>query len=158
VPKEPYPQRKRTRLDSEAYADVNAICSVTVCTLAHVPAFRDSVLAAACVDMLVAHAKKADVRLHAFCLMPDHLHLLISPSEQMSIIDFVRDIKNLSTRISWQHGFSGKIWQHGFYDHFLRRDEHVELAAQYILGNPVKAGIVREWMEYPFCRSLAYDT
>ena len=152
-----YPQRKRTRLDPALYADVSAVCSVTVCSLDRASVFQHGPLAAGCIDLLVSRARNRDIRLHAYCLMPDHLHLLIGPSEQESIVDFVRAFKGVSTRMSWRHGFNGRIWQPGFYDHFLRRDEDIEVAARYILGNPVRKGLVRDWHEYPYCGSLVYD-
>ena len=155
--KELYPQRKRTRLEQSLYADVSSICSVTICTRSRAPVFQHRAFAAGCIDLLVSHAKNGEVRLHAYCLMPDHLHLLISPSEQESIIDFVREFKAISTRMSWQHGFNGTIWQQGFHDHFLRRDEDVELAERYILGNPVRKGMVQNRHAYPYCGSPVYD-
>lgn len=97
------------------------------------------------------------VRLYAYCLMTDHLHLLVSPAEGHSIIDFVREFKGVSTRMSWDHGLRGKIWQQGFFDHFLRRDEDLEVAVRYVLGNPVREGTVPDWHEYPYCGSLEYD-
>jgi hypothetical protein len=88
--------------------------------------------------------------------MPDHLHLLINPSQETSIVDFVRDFKGRSTRLAWQHGHRGKIWQARFYDHFLRKDEDIETVVHYILNNPVRAEIVSDWRAYPFCGSRWY--
>jgi len=89
--------------------------------------------------------------------MPDHVHLLISASERESIIEFVREIKSLSTKMAWQHGYSGTIWQRSFYDHFLRKDEDCKMVANYIVHNPVRAGIVQHWQNYPFSGSLVYE-
>jgi len=89
--------------------------------------------------------------------MPDHVHLLISASERESIIEFVGEIKSLSTKMAWQHGYSGTIWQRSFYDHFLRKDEDCKMVANYIVHNPVRAGIVEHWQNYPFSGSLVYE-
>lgn len=136
---------------------MSAICSLTICTLHRAPLFQDRAFAADCIDLLISRAKDVEIRLHAYCLMPDHLHLLISPSERKSIIDFVREFKSLSTRMSWPQGFKGKIWQEGFYDHFLRCEESVEVTARYIVDNPIRKGIVQEGEVYPHCGSLEYD-
>ncbi len=89
--------------------------------------------------------------------MPDHIHLLISPSPQVSLVDFVRAFKGRSTRLAWQYGYPGKIWQRSFYDHFLRKEEDVHRVVDYILNNPVRQGIVDDWQEYPFSGSLVYN-
>ena len=46
------------------------------------------------------------------------------------------------TRLAWQHGHPGALWQRRFYDHFLRSEESVEATARYILSNPVRQGLV----------------
>jgi len=154
---QPLPQRKRTRLRPEAYAEPGAVCSITIATRQRAPVFSNPDFAHACVDLIGAIATDTGVAVHAYALMPDHAHLLLSPSPSSSIVDFVREFKGKSTRLSWQHGCSGALWQQGFYDHFLRNDEEVRRVAAYILGNPVRKGLAAEWREYPFCGSLAYD-
>jgi putative transposase len=152
-----YPQRKKIRLGRGAYFSPAAICSVTVSTLNRAPAFRELPFTGACRAALRSRAEKTGVALHAYCFMPDHLHLLISPSGETSIVDFIRDFKSMSTRIGWQLGQQGKLWQPRFYDHFLRQDEDLERAVSYVLNNPVRAGIVDDWRAYPFSGSLVYD-
>ena len=89
--------------------------------------------------------------------MPDHVHLLMSPSSTASIVDFVRDFKSRSTRLAWQYGYKGAIWQTSYHDRFLRKDDDVQVAVEYILNNPVRRGIVAEWRQYPFCGSLVCE-
>jgi len=89
--------------------------------------------------------------------MPDHVHLLISASDKKGIVEFVRETKSLSTKMAWQHDYNGTIWQRSFYDHFLRKDEDCRIVANYIIRNPVRAGIVEHWKDYPFCGSLVYE-
>ncbi len=106
---------------------------------------------------VVEQARSSGVSLYAYCLMPDHLHLLASPSGGTSLVSFVQAIKSKSTRLAWQHGYSGVIWQQRFYDHFLRQDEDIRQAATYILNNPVRKGIVGDRRDYPYCGSLVYE-
>ena len=112
--------------------------------------FRDAATTSACVETLISRAAADDVTLHAFCFMPDHLHLLVSPSASVSIVEFIRRFKSLSTRLQWERGRHGLLWQQGFYDRFLRRDDDVHEAIEYILNNPVRAGIVPEAGAYRF--------
>ncbi len=51
--------------------------------------------------------------------------------------------------LSW-----GKVWQPGFYDRALRRNEDLYSAAHYVLANPVRAGLVEHYSEYPLSYSV----
>jgi REP element-mobilizing transposase RayT len=104
LPKGPYPRRKRIRLDAALYAETAAVASITLCSLNRTPVFRDTDFAEACTALLWTRVEALKVGLHAYCFMPDHLHLLINPSEETSIVDFVRDFKGRSTTLAWQHG------------------------------------------------------
>ncbi|MEW6557423.1 MAG: hypothetical protein AB1349_08725 [Elusimicrobiota bacterium] len=50
-----------------------------------------------------------------------------------------------------------KIWQESFYDHFLRKEETLEMVSLYILNNPVRKGIVDRWDRYPYSWSNYYQ-
>jgi REP element-mobilizing transposase RayT len=86
--------------------------------------------------------------------MPDHVHLVLSPSEDCSIVTFVGQYKNLVLRSSWKHGVTGSFWQPGFWDHFLRADEELMAAVEYVLANPVRAGLVDYWRRYGYSGSF----
>ena len=65
--------------------------------------------------------------------------------------------KNLAQRALWNLGLHGRMWQAGFYDHFLRADEQVERVVLYVLDNPVRAGLVQSRDDYRFSGSLVFD-
>src|SRR5437867_114678 len=108
------PKRKHIRLHLDVYADAAAICSVTIGTELRIRAFDNTALATACVALLVGLSREAQAPLYAYCFMPDHLHLLLSPAEGGSVFDFVGSFKSLSTRLAWQYDLSGKLWQRRF--------------------------------------------
>jgi REP element-mobilizing transposase RayT len=66
----------------------------------------------------------------------------------MDLVEFVRRFKGRSTRVFWQHGGKGKLWQRGFYDHILRAEEGLPEVARYILANPVRAGLAQDFRTY----------
>ncbi len=152
-----YPQRKKIRLDSAIYSEQAAICSITIALLNRTPLFTDHAFTHDSISLLRLEAETTGVAVHAYCFMPDHLHLLLSPSPQVSLIDFLRALKGRSTRMAWQYGYQGKIWQRSFYDHFLRKGEDVHRVVEYILNNPVRQEMVNDWQEYPFSGSLVYN-
>ncbi len=95
---------------------------------------------------------------YAYCFMPDHVHLLLSPAENgRDPIAFVQGYKSRSTHIYWGEGGTGKLWQRSFYDHILRKHEDVKKIARYIFGNPVRKGLVEDYRSYPFSGSLVFN-
>ncbi|MGY4706233.1 REP-associated tyrosine transposase [Candidatus Bipolaricaulota sp. J31] len=97
------------------------------------------------------------MRIYAYCFMPDHLHLLLSPGGKTDIIEFIRRFKGASTRCFWKYGGTGKLWQRGFYDHILRKEEDLMEVTEYILNNPVRAGLVETRRDYPYAGSFVFD-
>jgi REP element-mobilizing transposase RayT len=51
----------------------------------------------------------------------------------------------------------GIRWQKDFYDHILRRDEDLIRHVRYILANPIRAGLVTDWRQYPYRGSTIFD-
>jgi putative transposase len=95
----------------------------------------------------VAYSRSANI--HAYCLMPDHLHALVAVAPNESLEDFVKVFKQVS-------GFrvkrlTGKpVWQTSYYDRILRREEAVVDVAAYIWDNPVKVGLADSPADYPW--------
>lgn len=85
------------------------------------------------------------VRNLCFVVMPDHLHWLFTLGERRDLSAVVRMAKNNSAR-----SLGGSIWQPGFHDRAIRREEDVLPAARYIVANPLRAGLVRKIGDYPF--------
>ena len=76
--------------------------------------------------------------------MPDHLHMLVGILGDSSLCKLIRDFKRIATR-------KGKIeWQRSFFDHRLRHDESETEKFEYILQNPMRAGLIREGGEWPY--------
>ena len=149
--------RKRIRLDASVYAEPGRLCSVTIAVKTRRPVFATHTVAEPAVEVLKYLADRHQVPIHAFCIMPDHVHLLLEPSESCDIITFVGQFKNLAQRAAWKQGIHGAFWQLSFWDHFLRADEAVAVVAAYILENPVRAGLVQTAHDYPFSGSMTMD-
>ena len=90
----------------------------------------------------------------AWVLMPDHLHWLIA-LQQGSLSGLMRRIKGRSAkRVNALSGRQGKLWQDGFHDRALRREEDILPAARYIVANPLRAGLVNRVGDYPLWDSV----
>jgi len=123
--------------------------SLSLVTRGRALAFAERDVVDATLDCLGRSCARYAFFLHAYCFMPDHLHLLISGDDGAPLRDFVRHFKQLSGyRYKLQHG--SPLWQISYYDHVLRKDEDLMVAARYIWDNAVRAGFVQDRSEYPF--------
>src|SRR5262245_9001549 len=104
-------------------------------------------------------AASKDFAVPAYCFMPDHLHLLVEGlSPDADLRAFVRILKQ-RTSFTWKRltKTDVELWQRGYYDHVLRKDEDTHVVARYILGNPVRAGLVEIPAAYAFSGSFTLD-
>lgn len=153
----PFPHRKRIRLDHVLYAERGRIISLTIATRNRRRIFDHGGCALECLDVLQKTANNHRFNVLVYCLMPDHLHLLINNEHGNDLISFMRQFKSWSTRVAWKHGWHGQLWQRSYYDHVLREHEDIVGHVRYILGNPVRHNIVELWSEYPWSGSFTYD-
>jgi putative transposase len=87
----------------------------------------------------------------AWCIMPNHVHVLIRLAEGQSLADTVRSWKGASSieinRILQQ---KGPLWQRDYYDRYVRDLEHLHDCIAYIRNNPVKAGWCDKPEDWPY--------
>jgi putative transposase len=146
--------KKKLRLPADAYAETAAICSINLCVKDRARVFSDKRVATAFVNVLMEHAARTAVTVYAYCVMPDHVHLVLSPSASCDLVKFVGQVKSLALRSAWGLGVVGTFWQKSFWDHFLRVDEALPAAIAYVLENPVRARLVARWDDYEFSGSI----
>ncbi|MFC0016767.1 REP-associated tyrosine transposase [Roseibacillus persicicus] len=95
-------------------------------------------------------------RLIAWCIMPNHAHVLIKQGEECKLGDIVRRWKGSSSRkINLALKREGSLWGKDYFDRVIRDDEHFWNAVSYIHRNPVRAGLVTEAADWPYS-SLGY--
>ena len=121
------------------------------------PVFASPAVAAAAGNVRRRHAAVADVPVDAWCVMPDHVHLILGAAPSCDIVTFVGQFKNLAPREAWRLGVKGAFWQTSFWDHFLRGDERLAHAIEYVLNNPVRSGLVERWCDYRFSGSIVFE-
>jgi len=148
---------QRIRLDRAVYADPSTICSVTIAVKNRRPVFSDPRVATATVETLRDRASKTGVPIYGYCVMPDHVHLVLGSSPTCDIVTFVGQFKNLSQRQAWSLVVKCAFWQTSFWDHALRKDEDPRRAVAYVLENPVRKGLSRDVSDYPFAGSWVFE-
>jgi len=85
--------------------------------------------------------------------MPDHVHLVLTPlydgSAFVSVAEIMQGIKSASAhKINRALNRSGQVWQRESFDRVLRREESIYAKVEYMIQNPVRAGLVKTAMEY----------
>lgn len=146
-------RRKSIRLARELYRQGCAF-SLTVTTHNRFAWFElHPELAESIQGLLVETARQRRTELFAWCIMPDHLHVLLQDADA---VEFVRLLKGRSVPFARRLGHSRRLWQRSFFDHALRREESVEHVARYIFENPVRAGLVEQAANYPWSGSLVW--
>jgi putative transposase len=148
-PKLLFPKRKNIRLPRQQYEIPSQIFSITICTYNRRPLFENNEYAGLTFNTLRSGPFGKQTELYAACLMPDHIHLLLSPVEE-NLIDSVNRWKSYTANLLLKKGLTGSCWQRGFYDHALRKEEDIRATAEYIVNNPLRAGIVGPGHDYPF--------
>ena len=99
--------------------------------------------------------------LHGIVVMPDHVHLILTPlsdesGETFRLDKIMQGIKGVSARRVnlLLHG-EGSLWLGESFDHMLRTDESAEAKVEYIVQNPVRKGLVKTPAEYPWLWRLS---
>ena len=151
-------RRKPIRLPESIYATQGIVFSITIGTSPRMPIFEDTRLGLACVERLRYLRVASGILVYAYCLMPDHVHLLIGASDRVSVTTFVQRWKSLCYQEWRRHGGAPRSpWQRSFWDHGLRMEESLLSTARYIVHNPVRAGLVGQFHEYPLCGSMEWQ-
>ena len=90
-------------------------------------------------------------RLHAWTIMPNHVHVLLSPLPEWPLGIIVGSWKRFSAREANKRlGRTGAFWQVDYWDRFIRNGTHFSAALSYVDLNPVKAGLVAEASLWPW--------
>jgi putative transposase len=128
----------------EAWLDAGMGC----CALAHPEVARY-------VQNAFLHFHDERYRLHAWCIMPNHVHALIEPL--ISLARIVQGWKSFTARWILQRNdelalgipATNQLWMRDYWDRYIRDSAHYENAVQYIHENPVKAGLCQgseDWL------------
>lgn len=115
------------------------------------PLFSDWRCAQAAAAQVASPSSWPSAELLCWVLMPDHWHGLVRLLEGGELSATMRQAKGTMARaVNRARGRGGLVWEPGYYDRALRREQDVLPAARYIIGNPIRAGLVRRAGSYPY--------
>jgi putative transposase len=130
-------------LSKGRFSQSGQIYHVTICAAGRSPVFIDFYLARLVIQQMRLLHQSERVESIAFVVMPDHLHWLFQLSDTVCLSKLIKDFKGRTARLINQRlKKQGNLWQVGFHDHALRKDEELRKVACYIVANPLRANLV----------------
>ncbi len=101
-------------------------------------------------DLLAAAAHKANTQVWAYCLMPNHVHLILVPTHEDGLRAALADTHRRYTRhINARNNWTGHLWQ-GRFGAVAMDEAHLLHAVRYVSLNPVRAGLVAKAEDWPW--------
>ena len=104
------------------------------------------------VTTIFGYRERGRFLLHAFAVMPEHLHVVLTPGNGQTVERCVQCIKG-GFSFSIRKQFTGDVWQVGFHEHRIRDGEDFRRQVEYVAGNPER----RRLMDHPFVHTNYLD-
>jgi len=113
--------------------------------------FTDWECALGAVKILTEEGLWRNSKLLCWVLMPDHWHGLVQLADEESLSKLVQRVKAVSAKnINIVRSSSDSVWLKCFFDRGLRAEEDIRSVAEYIIANPIRAGLVDDIGMYAF--------
>lgn len=142
------------RLRKGRHSEQGLIYLVTTVTRGRRPIFSDWVTGHACAVAIHAFPRFAPVTSLAWVIMSDHLHWLFRLDDRTLDETMCRFKANLARQVNISRGETGMVWQAGYHDRGIRREQDLRAVARYVIANPVRAGLCERVGDYPFWNAI----
>jgi putative transposase len=107
-------------------------------------------------NLLGECAAKADTKVWAYCLMPNHVHVVLKPSDEDGLRRTFAELHRRYTRyVNFKHGWTGHLWQ-GRFGSVAMDETHLLNAVRYVSQNPVRARLVARAQDWPWSSVRAH--
>jgi len=107
-------------------------------------------------DLVSASCRARGVACLAWCLMPNHVHLILRPADADGLRGALAEAHRLySRRVNFAHGWTGYLWQ-GRFASYPMDDAHLLTAVRYVELNPVRAKLARRAEDWPWSSARAH--
>jgi putative transposase len=108
------------------------------------------------IDLMAEWCRKCQVQIWAWCLMPNHVHLIAVPETENGLARAIGEAhRRYTRRINFRENWKGHLWQERFAS-FPMDETYLLAAARYVEMNPVAAHIVKQPEEYRWSSAQAH--
>ena len=137
------------RLRAGRHSEIGRVYLLTAVTHERQPIFKDWRMGRLAVHEFRRTQETGNATALAWVVMPDHIHWLVE-LHNGDLPKLMQVTKSRCARlINQQRGFSAPVWQKGYFDRALRREDDLKAMARYIVANPLRAGLVARIGDYP---------
>ena len=126
------------------FSRTNQIYVVTTVTKNRTSVFSDYKTARTLINVLMGHGRAAFTQTLCCVVMPDHLHWMMQLGGIKNLGETIHALKSIASK-----RIGRSIFQKGYYDHAIRKEEDIKGLARYIVANPLRAGLVTNINDYP---------
>lgn len=110
-------------------------------------------------SLLKRYSEKWQAPVLAYCLMSNHVHLLVTPTSEESLYKMMQGITLCYTQYyNKKYQRSGRLWESRYHSCTIDQERYLWAVAKYIEQNPVRARIVRKAERYPYSSARAHVT
>ena len=107
-------------------------------------------------DLLRKYSQQHGMDVLAYCLMTNHVHLVVLPHTAESLAGTLKPVHlRYAQHVNWTHGLSGCLWQGRFFSCGLD-ETHMHSAVRYVERNPLRAGMVERAEDYPWSSAAVH--
>jgi putative transposase len=107
-------------------------------------------------ELMAEWCGQCGVSVWAYCLMPDHVHLIVVPKSQDSLHRAIGEAhRRYTRRVNFREGCRGHLWQ-GRFASFVMDEYYLLACARYIERNPVRTGLCARPQDYPWSSAAAH--
>ncbi|MBI4546591.1 MAG: transposase [Ignavibacteriae bacterium] len=149
-------REKKHRLSPETYHGYQ-IVAFTLCLKNRTSFFTTQERFEIFEKMLLLNAQKFYCDVLVYLFMPNHCHIILSGNNERSDPLAVMKTFKQQTGYWFYKNALNVHWQKDFYDHIIRKEEDITKQVHYVLNNPVRKNLVKNWHDYPFKGSTVYD-
>ena len=108
------------------------------------------------IGLMAEWCSRLAVAIWAYCLMPNHVHLIAVPSSEDGLRRSIGEAhRRYSRRVNFREGWRGHLWQ-GRFASFPMDEQHLLRVVRYVELNPVRAGLVEKPEDYPWSSATAH--
>ena len=108
------------------------------------------------IQLLASARDAAGVQVWAYCLMPNHVHLVLVPARPDSLADLFKEAhRRYTRRINFREGWRGHLWQERFHS-FVMDEQHLLAAVRYVELNPVRTKLCTRADHWAWSSALAH--
>jgi REP element-mobilizing transposase RayT len=103
------------------------------------------------IENAILHFDGQRYRILGWCIMPNHVHVVVEPMSENRLGAIVQSWKSFSAKQANRVlGRSGPFWHKDYFDRFIRDEGHLARTVDYVENNPVKAGLASTVSAWPW--------